>query len=121
MALNFSTLVYLPNFDLFARPITVTPLLGAVYSDMRGIFDTDALDVIGVDGQSVITDQKTFIDIRAAEFKSAGHSIPVQGDIISIPADADIDDEGDWEVTSSADNGGGETTLFIRKLVTPAP
>ena len=88
---------------------------------IRGIFDSDALDVIGIDGQSVITDQKTFIDIRAAEFTSAGHSIPEQGDIISIPAVDDLDDEGDWEVISSTNNGGGEVTIVIRKLVTPAP
>jgi hypothetical protein len=121
VALNFSTLVYLPNFDIFARPITVTPQGGPAYSDMRGILDTDSLDVIGIDGQSVITDQKTFIDIRAAEFSSAGHPIPDQGDVIGIPAVDDLDDEGDWEVVSSQSNGGGEVTLNIRKLVTPAP
>jgi hypothetical protein len=121
VALNFSTLVYLPNFDLFARPITVTPQGGSAYSDMRGILDTESTDVIGLDGQSVIADQKTFIDIRAAEFSSAGHPIPEQADVISIPAVDDLDDEGDWEVVSSAHNGGGEVTLVIRKLVTPAP
>jgi hypothetical protein len=121
MALNFSTLVYLPNFDLFARPITVAPMIGSAYSDMRGIFDTDSLDVIGIDGQSIITDQKTFIDIRVSEFTSAGHSIPEQGDIINIPAVDDLDAEGNWEVVSSSDNGGGEVTIIIRKLVTPAP
>lgn len=121
MALNFSTLVYLPAFDVFARPITVTPKNGAAYSDMRGILDSESLDLIGIDGVSVITDQKTFIDIRAYEFNSAGHSIPEQEDIIAIPAVDDLDDEGVWEVVASAHNGGGEVTLTIRKLVTPAP
>jgi hypothetical protein len=121
MALNFSPLVYLPNFDVFSRPITVTPKLGVPYSDMRGILDTDSFDVMGIDGQSVITDQKTFIDIRTAEFNAAGHPIPVQGDVITIPAVDDLDDEGDWEVMSTADNGGGETTVNIRKRVIPAP
>jgi hypothetical protein len=121
MALNFSTLVYLPAFDVFARPITVTPILGVAYSDMRGILDSDSLDVIGTDGTRIITDQKTFIDIRAAEFNAAGHPIPEQGDIIDIPAVDDLDDEGEWEVVSSSNNGGGEVTLVIRKLVIPAP
>ena len=26
MAVNFSTLVYLPNYDTFARAVTITPL-----------------------------------------------------------------------------------------------
>ncbi len=121
MALNFSTLVYLPNFDLFARPIVVTPAIGSAYSDMRGILDTDQLDVIGVDGQSIITDQKTFIDVRDDEFINAGHTIPEQGDVVSIPAVDDLSDMGDWEVVSSSNNGGGEVTIIIRKLVVPAP
>ena len=114
-------MVYLPVFDIFARPITVTPQSGSAYSDMRGILDTDSLDIVGIDGQSVISDQKTFIDIRAAEFNSAGHPLPDQGDVIGIPAVDDLDDEGDWEVMSSQSNGGGEVTLNIRKLATPAP
>jgi hypothetical protein len=121
MAVNFSDTVYLPVFDMFARPITVTPAGGTAYSDMRGIFDTDGTDIMGIDGESVITDQKPILDIRSREFTDAGHAIPQQGDVINIPAVDDLEDEGDWEVVSSQSNGGGETTLSIRKYGPPVP
>ena len=131
MALNFSTLVYLPAFDIFARPITVTPkpsiggpfFTQPPYSDMRGIFDYDSFDVVGLDGASIISDQKALLYLRAAEFKAAGHPIPDQGDIITIPIVDDLDDEAvaDWEVMASAYNGGGELEVTIRKRVIPAP
>ena len=43
MAVNFSTLVYLPNFDMFARPVTIIPMAsqpGLPAFTARGIYDT---------------------------------------------------------------------------------
>lgn len=120
MAVNFSTLVYLPNFDLFARPITVTPLAsqpGLPAYDARGIYDTRPIDVQAEDG-SIISDQQTILDVRDEEFSA----VPEQLDKIHIPADPDAGrDLGDFEVTDTEANGGGETTLVIRKIVAAKP
>lgn len=120
MAVNFSTLVYLPNFDMFARPITVTPLAsqpGAPAYSNRGIYDTRPVDVQAEDG-SIISDQQTILDVRDEEFIA----VPAQLDRIHIPADADGGpDLGEFEVVDSQANGGGETTLVIRKIVTSKP
>ena len=44
-----------------------------------------------------------------------GQVLPQQGDLIHIPAEGMIPAEGDFEVTDVDRNGGGETTLAIRK------
>jgi hypothetical protein len=119
MAVNFSKLVYEPNYDMFARPITITPLAsqpgGAAYSN-RGIFDTRALDVLAEDG-SIFSDQQTILDILEVEFSV----LPQQRDQVDIPAVEDIPAEGLFEVVDASSNGGGETTLVIRKVVTAKP
>ena len=121
MALDFSTLVYLPNMDTFARGITVTPLAsqpGAPAYASRGIYDTRPVDVAGMDG-SIISDQQTILDVRDAEF----NVVPEQLDRISIGPDADAGDigVGEYEVVDTESNGGGLTTLIIRKIVTSKP
>jgi hypothetical protein len=120
MAVDFSTLVYLPNFDMFARPITVTPLAsqpGLPAYIARGIYDTRPIDVQAEDG-SIISDQQTILDILEVEFAV----IPEQLDRIHISADpAAGRDLGDFEVTNAETNGGGETTLVIRKIVSARP
>ena len=120
MALNFSTLVYLPNMDTFARKVTVTPLAsqpGAPAYSSRGIFDTRPVDVAGMDG-SIISDQQTILDVRDAEF----NAVPEQLDRIHIPADADAGAAlGDWEVVDTESNGGGLTTLILRKFMVAKP
>jgi hypothetical protein len=120
MAVNFSTLVYLPNYDMFARSITVTPLAsqpGAPAYTNRGIYDTRPVDVSGMDG-SIISDQQTILDVRDEEFVV----VPAQLDRIVIPADADGGPAlGEFEVVDTEANGGGETTLVIRKIVTAQP
>lgn len=120
MALDFSTLVYLPCFDIFARPITVTPLAsqpGAPAYTSRGIYGTQPVDFAGMDG-SIISDQRSILDVRDEEFTV----VPSQLDRIHIPADADAGaDLGDFEVTDIEANGGGETTLILRKIVTAQP
>ena len=120
MAVNFSTLVYLPNYDMFARPINVTPLAsqpGAPAYGARGIYDTRPIDVQAEDG-SIISDQQTILDVRDAEFSF----VPEQLDRIHIPFDPDGGpDLGTFEVVDTESNGGGETTLVIRKVVTAKP
>ena len=120
MAVDFSTLVYLPNFDMFARPISVTPLAsqpGLPAYVARGIYDTRPIDVQAEDG-SIISDQQTILDILEVEFAV----IPEQLDRIHIPADpAAGRDLGDFEIVNSETNGGGETTLVIRKIVVARP
>jgi len=123
MALNFSTLVLLPNFDMFARPIIVNPIGSQPgqppYTDraddpglpVRGIFNTVSLDVMGLDGM-ITSDQRTELDVREVEFAV----VPSQLDIITIPADNDIPAEGDWEVKDSSRDGEGCTTLVIRRV-----
>lgn len=120
MALNFSTLVYLPNYDTFARPVTITPLAsqpGVPAYSARGIYGTRPVDVQGQDG-SIFSDQQTILDIREAEFAV----LPVQLDRVFIPDDADGGPSpGTFEIMDTEPNGGGETTLVIRKVVTAKP
>lgn len=120
MAVNFSTLVYLPNYDTFARGITVMPLAsqpGAPAYVARGIYDTRPIDVQAMDG-SIISDSQTILDVRDAEFSV----VPEQLDRIHIPADADAGpDLGEFEVHDTESNGGGETTLVLHKIVTAKP
>ena len=122
MGLDFSTLVYMPNFDMFARPITVTPLAsqpGMPAYAARGIYDTRPIDVQAEDG-SIYSDQQTILDVRDAEFYGA---VPEQLDQIYIGPDPNgmQDDHGIYEVTHTESNGGGETTLVIRKVMTSRP
>ena len=124
MPINFSTELFLPNFDTFARPITVNPVASMPgqppYSaraddpgmPCRGIYDTRPIDVIGLDGL-VTSDQKTELDVRDAEFVI----VPMQRDIITIPAIDDIPALGDYEVLDSDNDGEGSTTLTLRKIV----
>lgn len=119
MPVDFSTDVYLPAQDLFGRTITVTPLAsqpgGQAYT-ARGILDVDAMDVGALDG-SLVSDTRIILDIREAEFAV----LPLQGDTITIPADSGLPAEGSFEVLDADPNGGGETTLTLRRLVTAKP
>jgi len=120
MAVNFAVLVYLPNFDMFARSITVTPLASQPGGDAytkRGIFNTVPINVGAEDG-SILSDQQTILDILDAEFST----LPEQLDQIHIPADPSAGVAlGDYEVTHTETNGVGQTTLYIRKLLPPLP
>jgi hypothetical protein len=115
MGVDFSTLVYSPAFDMFARPIVITPLAsqpnGAAYN-ARGIYNHNRINVALEDG-SILTEQETILDIRTAEFAVP----PQQDDQVSIPADGDIPALGDFLITSAWDNGGGEINLHLRKLM----
>jgi hypothetical protein len=121
MPVDFSTDVYLPAQDLFGRTIIVTPLASqpgsALPYDARGIFDVDAIDVQAMDG-SIISETRVILDIREVEFAV----LPLQGDIINIPADPiGLLAEGDFEVIDADPDGGGETTLTLRRIVPSKP
>jgi hypothetical protein len=119
MALNFSTLVYLPTQDIFGRPVIITPIVsqpGAASYRARGIFGTRDMAIPAEDG-SLISDQQTILDIRESEFAIQ----PRQRDQIFIPRDGNIPEEGDFEIVDTSTNGGGETTLVIRTIGPPRP
>jgi hypothetical protein len=111
MAVNFSTIVYSPNYDMWARPITVTPASGTGAYQARGIYNRNRLNVVLEDG-SIFTEQETILDILMVEFPV----LPKQGDQIDVPADGDIPGEGSFTVTSTWDNGGGELNMHLREL-----
>jgi hypothetical protein len=119
MAIDFSTVVYLPNFDIFARSVTFYPVVsqpaGASYV-ARGILDTRGTTIQTDAGMVVMSDQETILDIREIEF---GGIVPVQGDQLFIPAEGNIPEAGMFEITDAAWNGGGEITLTIRKYDAP--
>jgi hypothetical protein len=117
MGIDFSTTVYLPNFTVFARQVTITPKVsqpGAGPYSARGIYDTEEIDVAAEDG-SVVTDHRTILDIREVDFLV----LPQQGDEVFIPPDTGaMGALGDHEVINVFHNGGGETTLQLRKIET---
>lgn len=113
MAVNWSTMVYAPNFIQFARTVTFTPAAGGSYTG-RGIYNTEKLDVLAESG-SIISNQRTILDILEIEFAV----LPQQRDRLTIPADdAGNPALGDFEIVDVFPNGGGETTLVIREIKT---
>ena len=119
MAIDFAVQVYLPAFNIFARPITVTPLKSQpsqpAYTG-RGIYGTTALDVTAED-VSIFSDQITILDVIENEFTI----IPIQGDRVFIPAYLTLPELGDFELVDSKTNGGGQTTYNLRKIVVSKP
>lgn len=119
MPVNFSDQVYLHCFDTFGRVVVITPLAsqaGQAAYTARGIFDTVPIDVVALDG-SILSEQRTILDVRDVELAV----LPVQGDQVAIPADGGLPDAGNWEVIDGSRNGGGETTLTLRKLMPAKP
>jgi hypothetical protein len=117
VGIDYSTSIYLPNYNLYARAIVVTPIASqpnvAAYSN-RGIYNTEKLDVAAEDG-SIVTEHRTYIDVREIEFDV----VPIQGDQVFIPADRGAMGElGNFEVIDAWHNGGGETTLQLRAIKT---
>ena len=113
MPINMSTSVYLVCQDTFSVPCTFHPVFsqpdGASY-EARGIFDTRQLEMMMEDG-SVFNDQQSIFDIREAEFAV----LPQQKDRVTIPFDGNGAPLGEFEVVETSTNGGGETTLVLRK------
>jgi hypothetical protein len=119
MPVNFSTMTKLPCQDMFAVPITVMPIRsqpGAPAYGARGIFNTGSQDVALTDG-SVFSDQQTILDVRNLEYAV----VPIQGDRVLIPFDANGEPRGEFEVVDTSDDGGGQTTCVLRKFERPKP
>jgi hypothetical protein len=132
MGVDYSSFVLLPNFDFWSRPVTFFPIASAVFYPLatggakaeayvgRGIFDSRAIEYLG-DGEVVISDQQTILDIRDVEFAV----LPRQGDQVFIGSDSDPggmqDVPGQFEIIDRSNNGGGETTLVLRKIETATP
>jgi len=122
MAVNFATSLLEPDYEQWARPIVVTPSVSAPAAaayQMRGIYGTEALDLLSDD--TMISTQRTILDINEEEFLGAGYALPQQGDLINIPADGTLRALGDFQVVSSSSDGGGETTLEIRQWEPSTP
>jgi|SRR6516225_3557492 hypothetical protein len=120
MAVDFSTDVYLVAFNIFARPITVTPIAsqpGAPAYDNRGILDSKEIDVLTEEG-GIFSDSKVILDIRMLEFAV----LPRQSDRIDIAYWMNSPG-GSFEVvdTSGVGNAGGELTLTLKQLTTAKP
>jgi hypothetical protein len=115
MPINFATRVYKPNFDVFARPVTFNPVAGSSF-DGRGIYSSQPLDVLA-EGGGDFSDNETILDIIDIEFAT----VPAQNDQLTIPAVNDLPALGDYVVVDTRANGGGETSLVIRKLVSTKP
>jgi hypothetical protein len=113
VAINFSGDLYSLCQQVFAVPVTVHPVFsqpdGASY-EARGIFGQQNLDVMAEDG-SIFSTQQDILDIRIAEFPVP----PMQKDRVTIPYNSSGEPLGEFEVTDTYLNGGGEMTLHIRK------
>jgi len=115
MAINFSQQVYLQQQNVFGRPVTFTPPVGLAFVG-RGIYGTVAIDIPMEDG-SLLSDQRTILDILEEEFAS----LPEQGWRLTIPANTGMPALGTFEVIDVNTNGGGETTLTLRKITVTKP
>ena len=127
MAVSFSTLVYSHCFDMYAKPITVTPLASSpgapAYAGMRAIYNSGPLTLTDEEGivTAVIEDHETIIDIRIVEFGTGGYAVLQQGDLVHFDADTDIVG-GDFKITEGPEyNSGGQATYYIQRLETAAP
>ena len=125
MGVDYSTMMYLPNYNFWARPVTFYPVKSqpAVPSyNARGILGTVDIDIVAMDGSDV-SEQRTILDILEREFAV----LPVQQDRLYIPNDSGgfgadgMPAEGWWEVNDISRNGGGETTLTLRRWEPSAP
>jgi len=119
MAVDFTNKIYSYTQDLFSVSCTFTPLKsqpGMPGYVARGICDTRPVDIVGEDG-SIISEQQTILDIREAEYAF----LPLQGDQVNIPVDCNGVPLGDYEIMDADTNGGGETTLVIRKIMIAKP
>ena len=119
MPINFSEQLYKKAQDTYSRVAVFTPVSsqpGGSQFTARGILEQEAIDVIGLDN-SIISEARIILDIRDAEFAVQ----PLQGDLVDIPADSGLPAEGQFEVIDSDQNGGGESTLTLRRIVQAKP
>ena len=115
MGHNWSQEVYALTQAEFGREIWITPLAsqpGAPAYQGRGIYNRNRNNILLEDG-SMMIDQEVIVDILAEDYSV----IPLQDDEVTIPADpfGMQSAPGDFTITSTWDNGGGEISLHLRK------
>jgi hypothetical protein len=119
MGVNLDLLLQGSIFDVWAVPVTIVPFasqpLAGSYG-VRGILNTYTFDVAGENG-AIFSDQRTILDIRESEFGV----LPIQDDHVIIPLDCNLVPKGEYEIIDSYTDGGGQTTLTIRKIMTERP
>lgn len=120
MGVNYSSDIYWPNYEIWARPVTFYPVKsqpGVASYVGRGIFNTVSIDIAASDG-SDFSEQRTILDILEVEFPI----LPVQQDRLFIPADpGGMPEAGWWEINGTDTNAGGESTLTLRKWMGATP
>lgn len=114
--IDFDALVLGPAQDLFARPVTVTPIKsqpGAPPFGARGIWNSKPVDVALAD-DGILSSQNHTLGIRGREYP-----IPLaQGDRVEIDAHLSLPRVGICAVEGTADDGQGDTTLTL-KVIAP--
>jgi hypothetical protein len=118
MPINWSAALYSLEQDTFGRPVSFTSTAGNSFTGLkRGIYSSTEMDIALEDG-SIITDQRTILDILDIDFPAG--QLPVQDDTINIPAEpiSGLPALGDFQVTDVYHNGGGEWTLQLKKIMT---
>lgn len=111
---NMPQELYIPLFNVWARPITVTPLVsqpGAPSYDARGYYSTNPVDILTENGR-VLSDAESILDILQVEFPV----LPLQGDQIDIPPHQDLEG-GSFYVHDSDNNAMGLYWLTLRSRV----
>ena len=119
MAIDTTTSVYQPAYGILSRSVTFTPSVsqpGEPAYGARGIFSSQPVDV-ATEAGAILSDQVTILDIIEREFSV----LPAQGDIVDIPASGAIPAEGTFDIIDRSSNGGGETTLTLRRRMTARP
>jgi len=120
MGVNYSTEIYALNYNYWSRPVTFYPIKSqpSIQSyHARGIFATVSVDIVSADASN-ISEQRTILDILESEFVI----LPTQQDRVYIGVDTSgMRAEGMFEVNDVSTNGGGETTLELRKLLVSSP
>ncbi|SRR6266478_2822335 len=120
MGINTSQQVYVYSYNTFGRPVTFTPKMSqptALAFLGRGIYSTQPIDVLAEDN-STFSDTRTILDVLEQEFLV----VPITGDLLNIPASNEgMPALGDFEVIETKSNGGGETSLSLRKIMVSRP
>ena len=119
MAIDWSIQVLTPAFRVFARTVTFTPTAsqpGQPAFTGRGIYGTQPIDVLAEDS-SIFSDTRTVLDVMESDFTV----VPIQGDFLTIPAYETMAAIGTFEVIEVKSNGGGETSLSLRRVMVSKP
>jgi hypothetical protein len=114
---DWSNEVYAMTMGEFGREIWINPLAsqpGQSAYQTRGIYNRNRMNLTLEDG-STFVEQETILDILAADFVV----LPQQNDEVTIPADpfGMQTAPGDFIISSTWDNGGGEISLHLKQKI----